>query len=313
MKVLIVDDVHPILVERLTQAGLDVWYEPDIKKEALSTRIPEADVLVVRSKCTLDAKLLPQAGSLKYVARAGSGMDNLDLPWLAQLQIQAENAGEANAQAVAEHSLSLLLSCMHHTARADRQVREKIWDREGNRGEELFGKTIGIIGYGNTGKAFARVLSGFKMKVLAYDKYLRHFSDDFAQEASMEQIWEEARIISFHIPLTAETNGMVSDDYIQSFQHPIRLLNLSRGPIVPMSTVIRGINRGKILSAGLDVLENEDLKSLNPQQLHEFETLTRSHLVVLNPHIGGWSIESYRKISEVLAEKILAFAQSHNV
>lgn len=309
MKVLIADDVHPLLMQVLENEKLAYDYQPDIQRNELKQCLNDYQILVIRSKTMVDEDLLQSNRSLKFIGRAGSGMDTIDIDACIKRNILCENAGEANAQAVAEHSLSLLLSLLHNTARADREVRDMIWQREENRGVELAGKTIGIIGYGNTGKAFARLLKSFSCKVLVYDKYLENYSDDFAQESNMQMIFNQADIISFHIPLTAETKYLANVNFFQSFANPFWLLNLSRGKVLRTKDLIEGIKSGKIKGAALDVLENEDLKSLNAIEFDEFNELLRLPNVLLNPHIGGWTIESYRRISEVIARKIVQFTR----
>ena len=205
---------------------------------------------------------------------------------------------------MAEHVIGMLLSLSNNLNLADAQVRQGVWDREGNRGWELKGKTVAIIGYGNNGMMLARKLSGFELKVIAYDKYKTGFSDAFAQEVSMEQVVREADILSLHVPLSRETRQLFNDEYLFHFKKPIVLLNASRGEVVNTKTVLKGIRNGKISAAGLDVLEIEKFPALADQDW--FKELSESKKVILSPHIAGWTHESYFKISEVLAQKLQA-------
>ena len=304
LKILIIDEVESLLISGLISANFEVDYLPQLSKEEIYKCISDYEGLIVRSKILLTKELLLEAKKLKFIARAGSGMDNIDLEFATARKINCIHAGEANADAVGEHTIGMLLMLLNNLAIADKEVRNKIWEREANRGTELSGKTIGIIGYGNTGKSLAKKLNGFDVKVLAYDKYLQNYSDSNATEASMNEIYENAEIISFHIPLTNETRMMVDEKFLKNFSKKICLLNLCRGKILKLSALIEGIKAGKIIGAALDVLENEKLSTLNEQQQTDFDFLIDSKKVVFSPHIAGWTFESYRKISELLLEKI---------
>lgn len=304
MQVLLIDDVHPLLNEGLEKLGFKVLYRPDATRDDLLQLIPEAEGLVVRTKTRIDAEVIRAAGRLRFIARAGAGLDNIDEQAAAGRNIAVFNAGEANADAVGEHTLAMMLSLFARLNKADAEVRAGVWDREGNRGEELSGKTVGIIGFGNTGKALARKLGGFDVKVLAYDKYLSSYGNAFASEASMEEIFEEADVVSFHVPLTAETRGMVNSSYFERFRKPIRVFNMCRGEILVMNDLVAALESGKVTGAGLDVLENERPEQMNTEEKKWFNYIARSQRTVLSPHVAGWSSESYRKISAVLLEKI---------
>jgi D-3-phosphoglycerate dehydrogenase len=228
-------------------------------------------------------------------------MDNVDTGWCSENNIRCFNAGEANAVAVGEHTLAMLLALHTRLVKADREVRSGVWHREGNTGDELEGKYVAVIGYGNTGRAVAKRLSGFGVTVLAYDKYLRDFTDGFAAEATMEEVFNTADVISFHVPLTAETMQMVNRNYLQKFRKPVVLLNLSRGNIVNTTDLVEAMKNGKVTMAGLDVLEVEDMKRM--VDTHWFEFLRNSERVLLSPHVAGWTHGSYRKIGEVLLQK----------
>lgn len=306
--ILIADDVHELLISGLQAAGFNVLYLPEITRNEIKQLLSQAvHGLVIRTKTTVDADLLADAWHLKFIARAGAGMDNVDEAFAVAKNITVFNAGEANSDAVGEHTIGMLLMLLNKLSVAHRQVQSKIWLREANRGHELAGKTVGIIGFGNTGKAVAKKLSGFDVNVLAYDKYLTNYGNKFAKQATLSQIFNQAHIVSFHVPLTNLTLNMVNDSFLNRFKNPIYLLNLSRGKILQTSHLVKALQSGKVLGAALDVLENEKLNTLTPRQLKHFNYLAASSQVVLTPHIGGWTFESYFKISKVLLNKILAF------
>lgn len=304
MKVLIIDDVDSLLIGGLEKIGYSVTYNPTITRAEIIQSIAPYQVLVVRTKTQIDKEIIEAGFHLKFIARAGSGLDNIDLDFAQRKGIQCFNAGEANADAVGEHTLGMLLSLLRNLAKADFEVRNKVWDREGNRGFELNGKTIGIIGFGNTGKAFAKKLSGFDVKVMAYDKYLTNYSNKFAREATLEQIFEESDILSLHIPLTFETKNWVSGKFLNRFKKNIYLLNMCRGEVVNMPETIDLMGSGKLLGLCLDVLENEKLTTLSNQQQKDFDYLINNKKVLLSPHIAGWTFESYVKIAQTLLSKL---------
>lgn len=303
-KVLIIDDVHQILTNGLAEIGFEVNYLPKANRNDLLQLIPQAIGLIVRTKTQIDAEIIGKAENLKFIGRAGAGLDNIDEEAASAAGINVFNAGEANADAVGEHTLAMLLSLFTKLNKADKEVREGVWDREGNRGIELSGKTVGIIGYGNTGKAVAKKLSGFNVQVLAYDKYLKNYSDQFAREASMEEISRVADVLTLHVPLTSETRQMVNANFIRSFAKPIYLLNLCRGEVVKTIDLIALLEEGKVKGAALDVLENEKLNTMNDKELTWFNYIANSDRTVLSPHVAGWTKESYEKISSVLLKKI---------
>jgi D-3-phosphoglycerate dehydrogenase len=300
--ILIVDDIHPIFIEQAEALGYLCDYQPTIKPDQAQEIIGNYEGLVIRSKFLVDRKVIDISKKLKFVCRAGAGMDNIDEDYAKEKSIILINAPEGNMDAVGEHAVGLLLNLMNNISRSDAEIRTGIWKREANRGYELKGKTVGIIGYGFMGHSFAQKLSGFGVNVIAYDKYKTGFSDRNAREVSMEEIVKHSDIISFHIPLTSETNGLVDDEYLFHFKKPIFLLNTSRGKVVQTKAVLNAIKQGKILGAGLDVLEVEKFPALGEQGW--FEELSKSDKVILTPHVAGWTFDSYRKISEVMAEKL---------
>jgi D-3-phosphoglycerate dehydrogenase len=304
MKILIADDVHDCLTRGLVVLGHEVVYQPAITREELIREIGHYEGLVIRTKTRIDENVLSQAVKLKFIGRAGAGVDNIDTAYCDSHGIHYFNAGEANADAVGEQTLATLLALSTNLVKADREVRQMIWDREGNRGFEIKGKTVGIIGYGNTGRAVARKLSGFDVRVLAYDKYLENYGDVFAEAATMDNLFAEADILSIHVPLTDETLHLVNETFLDKFSKPIVVLNLSRGKVVNLQHLVAALQKGRVIGAGLDVLENEKLGTLTAAEMEVFGWLKMAKQTVLTPHIGGWTRESYQKISEVLLQKI---------
>jgi D-3-phosphoglycerate dehydrogenase len=301
-KILIADKLHPLFKEDAEKLGYGVDDLPDITREETLEIIHQYSGIAIRTKFKIDKEIIEAGENLKFIARAGAGMDNVDVDYANEKEIQCLNAPEGNRAAVAEHSIGMLLSLMNNLRKADIEIRNGIWDREGNRGYELKGKTVGIIGYGYMGRSFAKRLKSFEINVIAYDKYKSGFSDEFAQEVSMEQIVKHSDILSLHIPLKRETMQLVNDEYFFHFKKPIFFLNTARGEIVNTQSVLNAIKSGKILGAALDVLEQEKFPALSSQPW--FNELINEGRVLLSPHVAGWTIESYRKISEVLAEKL---------
>jgi D-3-phosphoglycerate dehydrogenase / 2-oxoglutarate reductase len=307
-KVLFLDSLHPFLQEELVTAGFEVIHDYSSSKDQLEQHISEYTGLVVRSRFKINKDFIEKATNLKFIARGGAGLENIDVKYAESKGIKCIHAPEGNRDAVGEQAIGMLLSLFNNLIRADKQVREGIWIREGNRGLELMGKTVGIIGYGNTGGAFAKKLKGFDVKVLAYDKYKIDYSDENATEASYEQIFEEADILSIHLPLTTETRYLVNDEYLNNFRKNIFLINTARGPIVKTDDLVKNIESGKVKGACLDVLEYEavSFENLDKDKLPEaFQYLIKSDRVQLSPHIAGWTHESNYKIAKTLFVKIM--------
>jgi len=303
-KILIADDIHPIFMEQVEAAGYQCDYQPTIKLDEALQIISGYAGLVIRSKFNVDKAVIDAAPNLRFVCRAGAGLDNIDEAYAAQKGIQLINASEGNMDAVGEHCVGLLLALMNNFIVADAEIRAGQWKREANRGYELKGKTVGIIGYGFMGKSFAKKLSGFDVNVIAYDKYKTGFSDKYAREVSMEEIVKHSDVLSLHVPLTSETKGLVNDEYLFHFKKPIFFINASRGKVAEVKAVLNAIKQGKILGAGLDVLEVEKFPAMAQQEW--FEELKQSNKVILTPHVAGWTFDSYRRISEVMASKLIA-------
>lgn len=308
MKVLFLDSVHPILAERLSENGYQCIDASSFDKAKCLTLLEDVTGIVIRSRFTMDGEFWQFAPQLKCIARAGAGMENIDELYCRKRKIKLFNAPEGNRNAVGEHALGMLLSMMNKLTNANHEVKSGKWDREGNRGVELDGKTVGIIGYGNNGSAFAKKLRGFDVKILAYDKYKKGFGDHFVMECTLNALMKQADVISLHIPQNKETLWMINEQFFDKVQKPVYLLNLSRGKIVKTSALVEAIKNGKVLGAGLDVLEYEkaSFESFFAQDCPEdFKYLLISNQVWLSPHVGGWTEESYFQLSNVLADKIL--------
>lgn len=301
-KILIIDDLHPVFKEQAEALGYEVSDQPHITRAETLAVISEFNGIAVRTKFQIDREVLDAGKNLQFVARAGAGLDNIDESYAKAKNIKLLNAPEGNMDAVGEHAIGMLISLMNNFKKADQEIREGNWDREGNRGYELKGKTVGIIGYGFMGKSFAKKLSGFDVNVIAYDKYKTGFSDQFAKEVSMEEIVRQSDILSLHIPLTTETRQMVNEEYLFHFRKPLFFINTARGEIVNTQAILNAIKQNKIFGAGLDVLQTEKFPALKEQPW--YNELISSQRVLLSPHVGGWTFDSYRKISEVLADKL---------
>jgi D-3-phosphoglycerate dehydrogenase / 2-oxoglutarate reductase len=307
--IVFIDSVHPVLEEKLTQAGFLCQRHFKSGFEELQNILPKAYGLILRSRFTIDQTFLDFCPNLHFIARSGSGLENIDTKLCQALNIRLYNSPEGNRNAVAEHALGMLLSLMNKLQKAHQEVKSGIWDREANRGEELDGKTIGIIGYGNNGSAFAKKLRGFDVKVLAYDKYRKGVGDHQVQECTLDAILEQADVLSFHVPQNKETRHYFNSQFLARMAKPFYLLNLSRGKVVSTSAVVEGLRSGQIKGAGLDVLEYEQksFESFFDQEMPtDFQYLISAENVCLTPHVGGWTTESYIKLSSVLADKIIA-------
>ncbi len=303
-KVIITDYLHPYLAEQLTFLGFDVDVQEDITNEALFEIISKYDGLVVNTKIQVTPALIDKATQLKFIARAGSGMENIDSAYAKSKKITIISSPEGNANAVAEHAMAFLLSILNNIVKSNREIRSGIWQREQNRGWELEGKTVGIIGYGHTGQEFASKLLSFGVRILVYDKYKSGFGNTQIEESSLEQIQQNADIISFHVPLNAETHHYFNRDFIESMKKQFWVINTSRGKISDTESLIGGIRSGKILGAALDVFENEQFYQLEGKEKSQMEELCTLENIILTPHIAGWTRESYFKISKILAERI---------
>ena len=301
---LIIDDLYPNIKSLLEAIEVQADYRPDITALEILDIIADYEGLILRSKIKLDKSFLEKGKKLKFIARAGAGLDTIDENFLKEKNIILINAPEGNRDAVAEHAVGMLLALVNNFQKGDKEVRNKIWLREDNRGMEIGGKTVGIIGYGNMGKAFAKRLQGFGCKVIFYDKDAKALGDNFATSVEMQSIFENVDILSFHIPLTPENIHLADDAYFKNFKKKIHLINTARGEITTFKTIRKAIESGKIKAAALDVLENEKLKTLTAQQESHFNWLAKSEKVIFSPHIAGWTFESHKRLNEVIVLKI---------
>ncbi len=311
IKMLVIEKIHEIFFQQFSEDIFEITFSPQISVNELVCILPDYEVLVLRSGFHINKEIILAASRLKLIGRLGSGMENIDVVECTKRQIACINSPEGNSNAVGEHTLGLLLGLCKRISRSDREIRNGIWSRQTNQGIELSGKKIGIIGYGNTGQSFAKKLVGFDCSVLAYDKYKRGFGCEEVIECGMEELYNEVDILSLHIPYNNETHYLVSEPFIRQFSKPFYLLNTSRGSIINTESLLRGLKEGKILGAGLDVLEFEtsnfqSIRTIAGQEAILQELLLTEN-VTITPHIAGVTAESAIKLAEILAKKIISF------
>lgn len=302
--VIITAKVHEYLINELQAKGFTVDYRPSITYSELSDSIHTASGLIVTTRIKVDAPMLDRATQLEWIGRLGSGMELIDTAYAASKGIRLASSPEGNRDTVGEQAVGMLIMLMHNLLKSSLELRQGIWERDGNRAWELGGRTVGIIGYGHTGGAFAQRLRGFGMKILAYDKYKTGFGDEYVQEATLEDLYREADIVSLHLPLTEETRHLGNMDFFSSFHKPVYLLNTSRGKVVKTADVVKALENGTLEGAALDVLENEKLETYSETEQAEFQYLLASPRAVVTPHIAGYSHEASIKMAKVVLEKL---------
>ncbi|MDX5584170.1 MAG: 2-hydroxyacid dehydrogenase [Aureibaculum sp.] len=307
MKILLLDSNHPILKKGLENLGVQCDEDFTSSKKIVEEKIHNYDGLVIRSRLTIDKTFIDRASNLKFIARVGAGLENIDITYAEENGIQLIAAPEGNRNAVGEHSLGMILSLFNKFNKADREVRQGKWLREDNRGVELDGKTIGIIGYGNAGKAFAKKLKGFDVKVICHD-IKANVGDENSEQVSLKTLQREADVLSLHVPETPLTVNMVNEQFIESFSNAFWLINTARGKNVATVDLVTALKSNKILGAGLDVLEYEKSSFenlfLDDKMPEAFKYLINSDKVLLSPHVAGWTIESKVKLAQTIVDKI---------
>ncbi len=315
-KILFIDSAHPILKQKLEDNGFVCDFFEGIDYKKVSEIIHNYTGIIIRSRITLDKEILSKAKKLRFIGRVGAGLESIDTEFAKLKNIECINSPEGSCDAVGEQAIGLLLSLLTNINKSNSEIKEGKWLREENRGTEIKGKIVGIIGYGNMGSAFAKKLSGFETNVISYDKYKTNYSDGYTKEVTLNDIFEQSDIVSLHIPLTEETKYMINSKFINKFKKNIYLINTSRGLVVETESLLNAIDTGKVKGAGLDVIEYEessfdkmDLNNMPPT----FYYLINNPKVIITPHSAGWTHESKIKLAEVLANKIISFSKKMGI